>query len=112
MRDDPIMFLVMGWKEIKRERFMVETPFSFQSGWREHQLKLTISLFISLFPTAKMRISNILSRYSDLKEANIQTLTSQHSYKVSQFHKLLKNSYGKSLSKLQVLQSHAKFGWF
>lgn len=52
-----------------------------------------------------MKISNILRRYSDLKQAsfgNIPTLTNQHSFKVSQFHKLLKNSYGKSLSKLQV----------
>lgn len=56
-------------------------------------------------PTTKMKISNILRRYSDLKQAsfgNIPTLTNQHSFKVSQFHKLLKNSYGKSLSKLQV----------
>lgn len=52
-----------------------------------------------------MRISNILSRYSELKEANIPTLTNQHSYKVSQFHKMLKNTYGKSLAKLQVLQN-------
>lgn len=44
----------------------------------------------------------LLSRYSELKEANIPTLTNQHSYKVSQFHKMLKNTYGKSLSKLQV----------
>lgn len=53
----------------------------------------------------QMRISNILSRYSELKEANIPTLTNQHSYKVSQFHKMLKNTYGKSLAKLQVLQN-------
>lgn len=50
-----------------------------------------------------MKIANIFSRYSDLKEANvIPTLTNQHSYKVSQFHKMLKNAYGKSLAKLQV----------
>lgn len=51
-----------------------------------------------------MKISNILRRYSELKEGfgSIPTLTNQHSFKVSQFHKLLKNSYGKSLSKLQV----------
>lgn len=54
--------------------------------------------------TTQMKISNILRRYSELKEGfgNIPTLTNQHSFKVSQFHKLLKNSYGKSLSKLQV----------
>jgi uncharacterized protein (DUF1810 family) len=51
----------------------------------------------------KMRIANIFSRYTDLKEASIPTLTNQHSYKVSQFHKMLKNMYGKSLAKLQVL---------
>jgi hypothetical protein len=50
----------------------------------------------------KMRIANIFSRYMDLKEANIPTLTNQHSYKVSQFHKMLKNVYGQSLAKLQV----------
>ncbi|CRL02681.1 CLUMA_CG015794, isoform A [Clunio marinus] len=49
----------------------------------------------------EMRIANILSRYSELKEANIPTLTNQHSFKVSQFHKVLKNTYGKSLAKLQ-----------
>lgn len=51
-----------------------------------------------------MRISNILSRYSELKEASIPTLTNQHSYKVSQFHKMLKSTYGKSLAKLQVCE--------
>lgn len=50
----------------------------------------------------KMRVSNILSRYSDLKEENILTLTNQHSFKVSQFHKMLKSTYGKTLAKLQV----------
>jgi hypothetical protein len=49
-----------------------------------------------------MRVANAFSRYSHLKEANIPTLTNQHSYKVSQFHKMLKNMYGKSLAKLQV----------
>lgn len=51
-----------------------------------------------------MKVTNILSRYSDLKDqsTHISTLTNQHSYKVSQFHKMLKNTYGKSLSQLQV----------
>lgn len=42
-----------------------------------------------------------VSSYSDLKDAKIATLTNQHSYKVSQFHKTLKATYGKSLAKLQ-----------
>ncbi|XP_070496388.1 protein Loquacious isoform X2 [Chironomus tepperi] len=42
------------------------------------------------------------------EEANIPTLTNQHSYKVSQFHKMLKNMYGKSLAKLQNTCLNAK----
>lgn len=43
-----------------------------------------------------------MSRYADLKEKRISTLTNQHSYKVSQFHKTLKANSGQNLSKLQV----------
>ncbi|XP_065356834.1 interferon-inducible double-stranded RNA-dependent protein kinase activator A homolog isoform X1 [Calliphora vicina] len=39
--------------------------------------------------------------YGDLKDITVPTLTSQHSNKVSQFHKTLKNSTGKKLIKLQ-----------
>ncbi|KAI8118761.1 interferon-inducible double-stranded RNA-dependent protein kinase activator A homolog isoform X1 [Lucilia cuprina] len=39
--------------------------------------------------------------YGDLKDITVPTLTSQHSSKVSQFHKTLKNSTGKKLIKLQ-----------
>ena len=39
--------------------------------------------------------------YGDLKDISVPTLTSQHSSKVSQFHKTLKNSTGKKLLKLQ-----------
>ncbi|KAG5674540.1 hypothetical protein PVAND_004502 [Polypedilum vanderplanki] len=42
------------------------------------------------------------------EEANIPTLTNQHSYKVSQFHKMLKNMYGKSLAKLQNMCLNTK----
>jgi RISC-loading complex subunit TARBP2 len=49
----------------------------------------------------EIRVANILSRYADLKDAHIATLTNQHSYKVSQFHKTLKNTFGKTLAKLQ-----------
>jgi RISC-loading complex subunit TARBP2 len=56
----------------------------------------------------EMRVANAFSRYSHLKEANIPTLTNQHSYKVSQFHKMLKNMYGKSLAKLQNTCLNAK----
>jgi len=49
------------------------------------------------------RVTNILSRYADLKDAHIATITNQHSYKVSQFHKSLKCKFGKSLEKLQVI---------
>lgn len=46
--------------------------------------------------------------YGDLKDITVQTLTSGHSNKVSQFHKTLKNSTGKKLVKLQV-RVHLKF---
>jgi hypothetical protein len=49
-----------------------------------------------------MKITNISNRYADLKDAHIATLTNQSSHKVSQFHKTLKNTFGKSLAKLQV----------
>ncbi|XP_037957727.1 interferon-inducible double-stranded RNA-dependent protein kinase activator A homolog [Teleopsis dalmanni] len=39
--------------------------------------------------------------YSDLKDFPINTITTQHSAKVSQFPKMLKNSTGKKLLKLQ-----------
>lgn len=47
------------------------------------------------------RITNILNRYADLKDAHIPTLTNQHSYKVSQFHRTLKATFGQTLIKLQ-----------
>lgn len=40
--------------------------------------------------------------YGDLKDITVPTLTTQHSNKVSQFHKTLKNATGKKLLKLQV----------
>ncbi|XP_002018889.2 RISC-loading complex subunit tarbp2 isoform X1 [Drosophila persimilis] len=39
--------------------------------------------------------------YGDLKDITVPTLTTQHSNKVSQFHKTLKNATGKKLLKLQ-----------
>ncbi|KAH8263878.1 hypothetical protein KR038_008804 [Drosophila bunnanda] len=39
--------------------------------------------------------------YGDLKDISVPTLTTQHSNKVSQFHKTLKNATGKKLLKLQ-----------
>nr|AFX89033.1 loquacious [Mayetiola destructor] len=45
--------------------------------------------------------ANNMNRYADLKEKRISTLTNQHSYKVSQFHKTLKANSGQILSKLQ-----------
>ncbi|XP_011189836.2 RISC-loading complex subunit tarbp2 isoform X1 [Zeugodacus cucurbitae] len=44
---------------------------------------------------------NCSSYYGDLKDITVPTLTSQHSNKVSQFHKTLKNATGKKLLKLQ-----------
>ncbi|XP_033248865.1 interferon-inducible double-stranded RNA-dependent protein kinase activator A homolog isoform X1 [Drosophila miranda] len=40
--------------------------------------------------------------YGDLKDITVPTLTTQHSNKVSQFHKTLKNATGKKLLKLQT----------
>jgi len=40
--------------------------------------------------------------YGELKDISVPTLTTQHSNKVSQFHKTLKNATGKKLLKLQV----------
>ncbi|XP_017855420.1 interferon-inducible double-stranded RNA-dependent protein kinase activator A homolog isoform X2 [Drosophila busckii] len=39
--------------------------------------------------------------YGDLKDITVPTLTTQHSNKVSQFHRTLKNATGKKLIKLQ-----------
>lgn len=50
------------------------------------------------------RVTNILNRYTDLKEKHIATLTNQHSHKVSQFHKTLKANFGQNLAALQVNQ--------
>ncbi|XP_075149726.1 double-stranded RNA-binding domain-containing protein loquacious isoform X3 [Haematobia irritans] len=44
--------------------------------------------------------------YGDLKDITVPTITSQHSAKVSQFHKTLKNSTGKKLHKLQIYQNY------
>ncbi|XP_013144021.1 PREDICTED: interferon-inducible double-stranded RNA-dependent protein kinase activator A-like isoform X1 [Papilio polytes] len=44
----------------------------------------------------------VASRYADLKDSKISTLTTSHSHKVSQFHKHLKQSIGPNLAKLQV----------
>ncbi|EDW76105.2 uncharacterized protein Dwil_GK14845 [Drosophila willistoni] len=41
------------------------------------------------------------SYYGDLKDISVPNLTTQHSNKVSQFHKTLKNATGKKLLKLQ-----------
>ncbi|XP_030376859.1 interferon-inducible double-stranded RNA-dependent protein kinase activator A homolog isoform X2 [Scaptodrosophila lebanonensis] len=46
------------------------------------------------------RINDIY--YGDLKDITVPTLTTQHSNKVSQFHKALKNATGKKLLKLQT----------
>lgn len=55
-----------------------------------------------VFLQLSQRITNILNRYTDLKDAHIPTLTNQHSFKVSQFHKTLKATFGQALIKLQV----------
>lgn len=44
---------------------------------------------------------NFSSYYGDLKDMQVPTITSQHSHKVSQFHKSLKNAAGEKLTKLQ-----------
>lgn len=50
---------------------------------------------------SQRQVTNILNRYTDLKDAHIPTLTNQHSFKVSQFHKTLKATFGQTLIKLQ-----------
>ncbi|XP_059616747.1 RISC-loading complex subunit tarbp2 isoform X2 [Phlebotomus argentipes] len=50
---------------------------------------------------ANEEINQKLNRYADLKDNHIPTLTNQHSFKVAQFHKSLKATFGKALSKLQ-----------
>ena len=45
---------------------------------------------------------NLQGRYSGLKDSKIPTLTMQHTHKVSQFHKALKQSNGPKLKELQV----------
>lgn len=46
--------------------------------------------------------NRVINRYADLKDANIPTLTNQHSYKVSQFHKTMKATCSRNLAMLQV----------
>ncbi|XP_055850181.1 RISC-loading complex subunit tarbp2 isoform X3 [Episyrphus balteatus] len=46
---------------------------------------------------------NFSNYYGDLKDMQVPTITIQHSHKVSQFHKSLKNAAGEKLTKLQVL---------
>lgn len=47
--------------------------------------------------------NRIINRYTDLKDAHIPTLTNQHSFKVTQFHKTLKGTCSQSLAALQVI---------
>ncbi|XP_063228322.1 interferon-inducible double-stranded RNA-dependent protein kinase activator A homolog isoform X1 [Bacillus rossius redtenbacheri] len=47
-------------------------------------------------------VPNGVSRYADLKDSKISTMTSTQSHKVSQFHKNLKMSSGPKLSELQA----------
>uniref|UniRef100_A0A1L8DVH6 Putative staufen n=2 Tax=Nyssomyia neivai TaxID=330878 RepID=A0A1L8DVH6_9DIPT len=54
---------------------------------------------------ATEEINQKLNRYVDLKDAHIPSLTNQHSFKVAQFHKSLKATFGKALSKLQATAS-------
>ncbi|KAJ8912640.1 hypothetical protein NQ315_015152 [Exocentrus adspersus] len=51
------------------------------------------------------KLTNIQSRYAGLKDSKITKLGTQQSHKVSQFHKALKNSTGKKLAELQVMQN-------
>ncbi|XP_074026511.1 protein Loquacious isoform X3 [Leptinotarsa decemlineata] len=46
-------------------------------------------------------LTNVQARYEGLKDTKITKLGNQHSHKVSQFHKTLKNSLGKKLADLQ-----------
>lgn len=45
---------------------------------------------------------NLQGRYTGLKDCKIPTLNMQHTHKVSQFHKTLKQSSGPKLKELQV----------
>nr|CAD7452876.1 unnamed protein product [Timema tahoe] len=47
-------------------------------------------------------VPNVAARYADLKDSKISTLSTNHSHKVSQFHKNLKGSSGAKLSDLQT----------
>ncbi|XP_063907607.1 RISC-loading complex subunit tarbp2 isoform X2 [Zophobas morio] len=47
------------------------------------------------------KMCNLQGRYSGLKDSKIPTLTMQHTHKVSQFHKALKQSNGPKLKELQ-----------
>lgn len=48
-------------------------------------------------------MSSLQGRYASLKDSKITKLSTQHSHKVSQFHKALKQSTGPKLAELQVL---------
>nr|CAD7396925.1 unnamed protein product [Timema cristinae] len=50
-------------------------------------------------------VPNVAARYADLKDSKISTLSTNHSHKVSQFHKNLKGSSGPKLSDLQISNS-------
>lgn len=47
------------------------------------------------------KVTNVASRYADLKDSKISTLSTSHSHKVSNFHKNLKQSSGPKLAELQ-----------
>ncbi|XP_052851417.1 interferon-inducible double-stranded RNA-dependent protein kinase activator A homolog isoform X2 [Drosophila gunungcola] len=49
--------------------------------------------------------------YGELKDISVPTLTTQHSNKVSQFHKTLKNATGKKLLKLQTCLKSTKIDY-
>lgn len=66
-------------------------------GWHKMQFAL-IDKMLRFY--LQPRISD--NYYGDLKDITVPTLTTQHSNKVSQFHKTLKNATGKKLLKLQV----------
>ncbi|XP_017047850.1 interferon-inducible double-stranded RNA-dependent protein kinase activator A homolog isoform X2 [Drosophila ficusphila] len=51
------------------------------------------------------------SYYGELKDISVPTLTTQHSNKVSQFHKTLKNATGKKLLKLQTCLKSSKIDY-
>jgi hypothetical protein len=51
------------------------------------------------------KMCNLQGRYSGLKDSKIPTLHVQHTQKVSQFHKTLKQSNGPKLKELQVTES-------